>query len=75
MENTKVVDIVAYLNKQKACGKKEVFRTSIFNVLEYRSGRMFSPKDLPTGMLVEAAALVGGSYLPGKNGNSKVVFN
>lgn len=74
MANALLNQVVDYLNKQKSWGKKEVFRTSIFNVMEERSGRMFTPKDLPRGLLLEAATLTNATYLVGKNGKSKIIF-
>ena len=70
-------EVVAYLNQQKSWGKKEVFRTAIFEVMDYNRGLIKDPRDpksLPTGLLIEAAVQVGGTYINNK-GRARVVFN
>jgi len=75
-QKTLLQSIIDYLNKQKSYGKKVVRRTSIYDVMEDRFGiaAIFSGKALTRGLMNDAATAVGAVYIPGRNGNSKIVF-
>ena len=68
--------IIDYLLQQKSYGRKSVRRGTVYTVSEFQFGvdAIFSGKALTRGLMSEAATAVGGVYVPGKNGNSKVVF-
>ena len=73
---TLIQSIVDYLLRKKAEGKKLVFRTAIYAVMEDRHGTaaIADGRAITYRLLNDAAQLAGGSYVPAKNGNSKVVF-
>jgi hypothetical protein len=75
-KNLLLASLINYLSGLKAKGRKSVYRTAIYAVMEDRHGTssIFSGKALTRGLLEDAARAVGGLYLPAKNGNSKVVF-
>lgn len=73
---TLIQEIVDYLNRQKALGRKRVYRTAIYAVIEDRHGcnTIGNGIAITRGLLSQAAQMTGGTYFPAKNGNSKVVF-
>lgn len=74
-KSTLLQEIVNYLQRQKELGKKTVYRTAVYAVLEDRVG----PKAIGTGkamtkaIMSEAASQTGGAYLSDE-GRARIVF-
>ena len=73
---TLIQSIVDYLLRKKAEGKRIVFRTAIYAVMEDRHSMsgIAAGRAITYRLLSQASQLAGGEYRPAKNGNSKVVF-
>ena len=69
-------EIINYLQRQKAMGKKTVYRTIVYAVMEDRVGA----EAIGTGIAITrdvmntAATVVGGRYI-NDEGRARVVFN
>jgi len=61
--------------QKKSSGNSQVFRTSIYDVLEYCFGRdaIFSGKAITRKLMEEIANAVGGTYIYDK-GRARIVF-
>lgn len=61
---------------KKQMGKPQVFRTTIYDIIEYLYGKdsMFSGKAITRKLMEDVATAVGGVYLPGKAGSSQIKF-
>lgn len=73
MSKSLLVEIVAYLLRQKAIGRKTVFRTSIYAVMEDRFGWAADGRMLTVEGMQRAAESAGGVYI-NDNGRARVEF-
>jgi glycogen debranching enzyme len=60
---------------KKSLGESKVFRTSIYDILEYYFGRdaIFSGKALTRKLMEDVASAIGGTYIYDK-GRARIVF-
>ncbi len=73
MSKSLSAEVIAYLQRQKALGRKSVFRTAIYAVMEDRYGWTADGRMLTVAGLKAAAQAVGGTYV-NDNGRARVVF-
>ena len=74
MSKSILQDVIAYLQRQKVLGRKSVFRTALYAVMEDRYGWDADGRMLTVKGLQQAAQAVNGVYI-NDNGRARVVFN
>lgn len=73
MSKSLLAEVIAYLQRQQALGKKKVYRTVIYAVMEDRFSWNADGRPLSVQGLRQAAQAVGGTYI-NDNGRARVVF-
>jgi hypothetical protein len=71
-----IQEIINYLQRQKSMGKKTVYRTIVYAVMEDRVGAeaIGTGKAMSFAVMDSAARAVGGEYISDA-GRARVVFN